>query len=96
MSTACPRFGFTVRLDVAPSMNARDAAALMQRFVEHFESLRLQGSGGSRGPVWSGTIWREGSQAAHQDREAILAWTERHPEFIRVELGDIVDLSDDG
>jgi hypothetical protein len=95
VSAPCPRFGFRVRLELAPEVDSAHAHTAFKAFTGFLTSLGLGTRAAGTDRMLSAKVWRDGGQAAHQDLVAIRAWIAQRDEFTRVELGDIVDLSDD-
>ena len=93
MSGACPRLGFELRLTLAPDLQDARRAELRAAFAELTQSRGLVSVGGG-GDEWLKVVWREGSQAEHEDRQALLAWATGREEIVSVEAGPIVDLDD--
>jgi uncharacterized protein YggL (DUF469 family) len=93
MSGACPRLGFELRLRLVPELAESRRIALRAALAEVAESRGLVSVGGGA-DEWLQVVWREGSQAEHEDRQALLAWANGREEIVGVEAGPIVDLDD--
>ncbi len=89
MSSACPQFGFDVVLEAT---GGADVAAIHVRFVE--EVAEPDGLVAEASPAVPGrfTVTRDGGQATHADREAVIAWAAAQPDVARFDLGPLVDL----
>jgi uncharacterized protein YggL (DUF469 family) len=85
--------GFELRLQLAPDLPDERRAALGAALAEVTQSRGLVSVGGG-GDEWLKVVWREGSQAEHEDREALVAWARSREEIAGVEAGPIVDLDD--
>jgi uncharacterized protein YggL (DUF469 family) len=94
MSGACPRLGFELRLQLAPDLADERRAELRAALAEVAQSRGLVSVGGGT-EEWLQVVWREGSQAEHEDREALVAWARGREEVVGVEAGPIVDLDDE-
>jgi hypothetical protein len=94
MSAACPRLGFELRLSLVGDLSADARSALRAALTDVARSRGLESVGGGA-DEWLQVVWREGSQAEHVDREALLAWAGGRAEIVRAEAGPIVDLDDE-
>jgi uncharacterized protein YggL (DUF469 family) len=92
MTAACPRLGFTVRLRLPGDAASGDHARLMHDLRTLLESRGLSHSSSARSGILDLTIWREGSQSDHLDREAVRTWAAARPDIAESEVGLLVDL----
>jgi uncharacterized protein YggL (DUF469 family) len=86
--------GFELRLQLAPDLADERRAELHDALVEVTQSRGLVSVGGGR-DEWLKIVWREGSQAEHEDREVLVAWARGREEVVGAEAGPIVDLDDE-
>lgn len=93
MSGACPRLGFELRLRLDDDLSEERRTVLRAALAELARSRGLVIVGGGA-DEWLHVVWREGSQAEHEDREALLGWAQGHAEIVHAEAGRIVDLDD--
>ena len=93
MSGACPRLGFELRLRLATNLSDDRRDALRHALAEVAQARGLVSVGGGASE-WLYVVWREGSQAEHQDREALVEWARAQQEVAVAEAGPIVDLDD--
>jgi hypothetical protein len=95
MSAPCPRLGFLLRVVLHPDTGPREVIGLRGAFAEWAASRGLAFQ--LRGTIrhWAYPVWREGSQADHADREAVIAWGTAQPTVLSVEPGPIGDLDED-
>jgi hypothetical protein len=93
MSGACPRLGFELRLRLVDDLPGERRAALRAALAEVARARGLVSVGGG-GDEWLQVVWREGSQAEHEDRESLVAWARGREEIAGAEAGPIVDLDD--
>ncbi len=91
MSGGCPRLGFTLRLRIAP-ISAPEANGVLRELDALLHSLALARTPSARSNDLALTLWREGSQADHLDREAVRAWAFAHPDVDGVDVGLLFDL----
>ena len=93
MSGACPRLGFELRLRLVADLPDDRRTALQHALAELARARGLVNVGGGASE-WLYVLWREGSQAEHQDREALVEWARARQEVTFAEAGPIVDLDD--
>jgi uncharacterized protein YggL (DUF469 family) len=91
--SACPVFGFTMQMELAPGA---DADALWASFAALLESrgLRTDEDGGAQ--CIECVISSEAGQATDLDREAIVAWLHARGEVADFGVGPLVDLEGTG
>lgn len=92
MSAPCPRFGFDVRLHVAPGLTAEACDALARAFTATVEARGLSASA-RHGETWCHVVTRDGGQAVDADREALAEWAASRPDIAGAAVGPLVDLS---
>ena len=93
MASACPRLGFEIRFQLRRELSDSARLELWDGFVEALEARGLACEGGGD-TEWVHVVWRDGSQAEHEDREALVRWAEGRAEIERVSVGQVVDLDD--
>jgi uncharacterized protein YggL (DUF469 family) len=93
MSSACPRLGFEIRFHLRDDLSDSARLALWDDFVETLEARGLSCEGGGAAE-WVHVVWRDGSQAEHEDREALVLWADGREEIERVTVGQVLDLDD--
>jgi uncharacterized protein YggL (DUF469 family) len=91
MSSTCPRLGFELRLRLGDETSEPARSALRSAFAEALDARGLSASG-SGGAEWIRVVWREGSQADHEDQKALVDWASSREEIVRISAGPIVDL----
>ncbi|MFL5608502.1 MAG: 50S ribosome-binding protein YggL [Gemmatimonadaceae bacterium] len=90
MSAPCPLFGFIVRASLHSGTSAAAADSLLDDFIGMLEANGLI-AGGGRDRTWEHVVQREGAQATHADREAVIAWASRWAHLADITVSDLVD-----
>ena len=93
MSAACPRLGFEIRYQLRAPLSEAARLGLWDDFLEVLDGRGLSCEGGGAAE-WVHVVWRDGSQAEHEDREALVRWAEGREEIERVTVGQLLDLDD--
>jgi hypothetical protein len=91
--SACPVFGFRVRITLEGASGGADPSALRAALDA---ALAAQGlvSSGALGPTGGElTLRGEGAQATHADRDFVATWLGRRADVARALVGDLLDLS---
>jgi uncharacterized protein YggL (DUF469 family) len=92
MSAPCPAFGFTIHIELDPTVSDRQADVITDDLIELLERNGLMtGGGGDR--VLEFVVSREGSQATHADRELLIEWARQWVSQATISVGDLVDLN---
>lgn len=92
MSAPCPVLGFYVRATVRGPDIERDRERLARSFHDLLRSHELSATEASGNPLqWS--VYRDGTQATHADRQIVLDWSARWTAWADVWVSDIVDLN---
>lgn len=93
MTAACPHFGFTVDITLAPGISESEAAQLRQQFSATLDASGLTRATSERA-TWRYVVSRDAGQATNADREAIAAWAAAHAAIASCRIGDLIDLRD--
>lgn len=93
MTAACPRFGFTVEITLAPGVSEPEAATLRQQFSALLDASGMTHAGSERA-VWRYVVSRDAGQATNADREAVAAWAARRSSIASCRVGELIDLRD--
>ncbi len=92
MSAPCPTYGFLVDVRLAPDVTDTTRQELWQAFCDVADARGLVLVGPSVAG-WPVMLQSEASQATDSDRQAIRGWAETRREIVRLEVGQLVDLS---
>ncbi|MEO6878503.1 MAG: 50S ribosome-binding protein YggL [Gemmatimonadaceae bacterium] len=92
MSAPCPTYGFLVDARLAPDLTDTARQELWQAFCDLVDARGLV-LAGAFASGWPAALRSEASQATDADRQAIRGWAETRREIVRLEVGQLVDLS---
>lgn len=93
MTAACPRFGFTVEITLAPGASESAATNLRRDFSAILDASGMTHASSARA-TWRYLVSREAGQATHADREVIADWAAHHSSIASCRIGDLIDLRD--
>jgi len=93
MTAACPHFGFTVDITLAPGLSEAEAVKLRQQFLSTLDASGMTHATSERA-MWRYVVSRDAGQATNADREAIAAWAAAHAVIASCRIGDLIDLRD--